>query len=63
MLARAKVILISDCPDDTVRAMRMIPAHDVAEALALAERLLGDPEASVAVIPDGVSVIVEPSGR
>ena len=43
--------------------MRMIPAHDVTEALALAERLLGDPEASVAVIPDGVSVIVEPSGR
>ena len=63
VLARAKVILISDCPDDTVRAMRMIPANDVAGALALAEHLLGDPEASVAVIPDGVSVIVEPSGR
>ncbi len=59
ILYRAQIILISDCPDDTVRALRMYPAHDVAGALALAESLLGRPDASVTVIPDGVSVIAE----
>ncbi len=62
ILSRARIILISDCPDETVRALRMIPAHDVASALAIAGRLLHRPDASCAVIPDGVSVIVDPSG-
>ena len=57
VLSKARIIYISDCPDETVRALRMHPAHDVAEALALAERLLGKTDASVTVIPDGVSVI------
>ena len=57
VLSKARIIYISDCPDETVRALRMYPAHDVAEALALAERLLGKTDAFVTVIPDGVSVI------
>ncbi|MBR5751456.1 MAG: lactate racemization operon protein LarA, partial [Clostridia bacterium] len=57
VLSKARIIYISDCPDETVRALRMCPAHDVAEALALAERMLGKTDASVTVIPDGVSVI------
>lgn len=57
VLAHAQVILISDCSDVTVRAMRMYPAHSVAEALVLAEQLLDQPDASITVIPDGVSVV------
>ncbi|MCR4621635.1 MAG: nickel-dependent lactate racemase [Clostridiales bacterium] len=64
VLSRAKIIFISECPDETVRAMRMTPAHSVEEALAIAETLLGRPDASVTVIPDGVSVIADaPLGR
>ena len=40
-------------------ALRMYPAHEVNEALALAERMLGKKDASVTVIPDGVSVMPE----
>ena len=58
MLKRAQIILISECPDEMVRAMRMIPAADVQSALETAETLLGKKDASVTVIPDGVSVIV-----
>jgi hypothetical protein len=36
----------------------MTPAHSLPEALSIAEKLLGNPGASVTVIPDGVSVIV-----
>lgn len=59
VLSKARIIYISDCPDETVRALRMYPAHGVNEALALAERLLGNKDASVTVIPDGVSVMPE----
>ena len=59
VLSKARIIFISDCPDETVRALRMYPAHDVNEALGLAERMLGKKDASVTVIPDGVSVMPE----
>ena len=58
VLRKARVIFLSDAPDDMVRALHMIPAHSLEEALELAEKLLGDPNASVTAIPDGVSVIV-----
>ena len=57
VMQRARVILVSEMPADVVRRMRIFPAKDVADAMALAEELAGDPRASVAVIPDGVSVI------
>ena len=55
----ARVILVSDAPDEMTEALHMIPAHSVAEALETAGRLLGRADAGVTVIPDGVSVIVE----
>lgn len=58
VLRKARVIFLSDAPDGMVRALHMIPAHSLEEALELAEKLLGDPNASVTAIPDGVSVIV-----
>jgi hypothetical protein len=38
----------------------MIPAHSIAEAVKMAEEMLGNPGASIVAIPDGVSVIVSP---
>jgi nickel-dependent lactate racemase len=37
----------------------MIPAASLQDAVAKAEELLGKKDASVTVIPDGVSVIIE----
>lgn len=63
VLRRARVILVSDAPDDMVREMRMLPAHSPDEAVALARKLLHKPNAPVTIVPDGVSVIVESSRR
>ncbi|MDR0730226.1 MAG: nickel-dependent lactate racemase [Treponema sp.] len=63
VLKHAAVIYISGAPDGMVRELRMIPAHSIPEALGLAERLLGNPQASIVAIPDGVSVIVSPQAR
>ena len=58
VLARARVIYLSDLPDKTVREMNMIPAHSIDQALKLAEELLGKKDYSLTLIPDGVAVIV-----
>ena len=60
VLQKARVIYISEAPDALVRALHMVPAHSLEEAMHLAEEILGNPQASVTVIPDGVSVIVLP---
>ena len=60
VLQKARVIYISEAPDELVRALHMVPAHSLEEAMHLAEEILGNPQASVTVIPDGVSVIVLP---
>lgn len=59
VLQKASVIYVSDAPDEMVRALHMTPAHSVEEALQLAEARLGNPQATVTAVPDGVSVIVE----
>ena len=58
VLLKAKVIFVSDCDDQTVRDMHMIPAHGPEEAMAKAKELVGRPDYTVTVIPDGVAVIV-----
>ena len=58
LLMRATVIYISDAPDDMVSDLHMIPAHSLEEALKKAEEIVGNPNASICAIPDGVSVIV-----
>jgi nickel-dependent lactate racemase len=58
VLQHAKVIYISDAPDSMVRDLHMTPAHSIAEAVKLAEEFLGNPNASIVAIPDGVSVMV-----
>lgn len=58
ILLKSTVILVSDMPDDMVKNLRMVPAGDVNEALKKAKEILGKDKPSLAVIPDGVSVIV-----
>ena len=58
VLQHAKVIYISDTTDEMVRDMHMIPAHSIAEAMEIAKQILGNPQASVVAIPDGVSIII-----
>lgn len=58
VLARARVILVSDLDEETVRGLHMTPARSVAHALELADAMLGRGDGAIAVIPDGVSTIV-----
>lgn len=57
ILKKARVIYLSELPDETIRALHMLPAHSLEEALQLARRLFKNPHASITVIPDGVSVV------
>ena len=59
ILMKAKVVYVSSAPDNIVEDLHMVPAHSLEEALAKAEEILGNKKASVTMIPDGVSVIVE----
>jgi len=58
VLKRASVIYVSEADDDMVRDLHMTPAHSIEEAVKLAEEKLGNPNASILAIPDGVSVMV-----
>jgi lactate racemase len=58
VLKNAKVVYVSDAPDEIVSDLHMIPAHTVEEAIAKAEEILGNKDSKITVIPDGVSVIV-----
>lgn len=58
VLKKATVIYVSDAPDDMVRGLHMTPATSLEKALVMAETLVGNNEASITAIPDGVSVMV-----
>jgi len=58
VLQHARVIYVSDADDEIVEDLHMIPAASIGDALQKAEEILGNPNAGIAVIPDGVSVIV-----
>ena len=58
VLKHARVIYVSDAPEEVVKELHMIPAKTVDEAMKLAEELLDNKNATVTVIPDGVSVMV-----
>ncbi|MEA4912433.1 MAG: nickel-dependent lactate racemase [Oscillospiraceae bacterium] len=63
ILRNYTVILVTTFLDHAlVRQANMIPASDVDEALAMAYEIKGA-QARVTVIPDGVSVIIEPTGQ
>jgi nickel-dependent lactate racemase len=58
ILQKAKVIYVSDAPDEMVKGLHMIPARSLEEAMEKAETIVGNKEASVTAIPDGVAVMV-----
>ena len=58
VLLKARVIFVSSCADELVRDMHMIPAHSAREAMEMAVRMVGRPDYTVTVVPDGISVIV-----
>lgn len=58
VLQKATVVYVSEAPDDMVKGLHMVPAHSIEEAMAKAEEILGNPNATVTAIPDGVSVMV-----
>lgn len=58
ILAHHSVILISDLDEKIVRDFQMIPAESVEQALGIAERLLKKEDYTIAVIPEGISVII-----
>ena len=59
VLLHARVIYISQMPDDVIEKMHLIPAHSIDEALKKARTILGKNDLKIVAIPDGVSVIVE----
>ncbi|MBR5379230.1 MAG: nickel-dependent lactate racemase [Clostridia bacterium] len=63
VLQRARVVYVSEADDALVKSLHMHPAHSLEEAMELAGALLGRRDASVTVIPDGVSVIVRTGGQ
>ena len=58
VLKHARVIFVSDAPDQMVRDLHMTPAHSLTEALKLAEDMLGNPNSTITSIPDGIGVMV-----
>ena len=60
ILQHAKVIYVSDAPYEIVRDLHMTPASSLEEAVRLAEEHLGNSQATITAIPDGVAVMVTP---
>ncbi|MBQ4150539.1 MAG: nickel-dependent lactate racemase [Clostridia bacterium] len=58
ILMRASVIYVSTAPDELVKGYHMIPARTLEEAMIKAEEILGDKNAKITAIPDGVAVMV-----
>ena len=58
VLQHAKVIYVSEAPDDVVCDLHMTPAKSLEEALKIAEEHLGNANAGITAIPDGIAVMV-----
>ena len=52
------VIFISDADPELVSRFHMIPAGSIAQALEMADGILGRKDGMITVIPDGVGVCV-----
>jgi len=59
ILLKHQVIMVTEAPQEMVENMHMKWAASLDEAVELAKKLLGKPDYSFTVIPDGVSVIVK----
>lgn len=64
MLLNYKIICITDAPEQMIRDFHMDYAHDLDEAIAMADAYLaekGKKDSKITVIPDGIAVIVNPA--
>ena len=59
VLQKAKVIFVSQVEDETVRALHMLPAKSLEEAVDMAKELIGKDDPTITAIPDGVAVMVK----
>ena len=55
---KARVIYISDLPNDVIKKIHMSPAKSLDEAVKLAKKMLDKVNITITAIPDGVSVVV-----
>ena len=55
ILAKHRIIAITEIDDDTIKAMKLIPAHSLDEALTIAGY---DESLTLTVIPQGISTII-----
>lgn len=60
VLMKCRVVLVSQTPDEMVRDLHMTPAHSLEEGLRLAQEMLGEPQAKILVVPQGISTILRP---
>ena len=60
VLMKCRVVLVSQAPDEMVRDLHMTPAHSLEEGLCLAQEMLGEPQAKILVVPQGISTILRP---
>lgn len=61
MLLKFKIIVITDAPEQLIKDMHMDYAHNLDEAIAMADAYLGKKDSKITVIPDGIAVIVNPA--
>ena len=59
ILQKATVIFISQMEPELVRAMHMIPATDLEDAMEKAREILKKDKPTITAIPDGVAVMVK----
>jgi len=59
VLQKAKVIFVSQVDAETVKALHMIPAKSLDEAMEMAKKLIGKEAPTITAIPDGVAVMVK----
>lgn len=58
VLMKCRVVLVSQASDEMVRDLHMTPAHSLEEGLRLAQEMLGEPQAKILVVPQGISTIL-----
>ena len=59
VLQKATVIFVSQVDPETVKAMHMIPAVSLEEAMETARKMIGKENPTITAIPDGVAVMVK----
>jgi nickel-dependent lactate racemase len=60
ILLRRTVIMVTKAKCEDVTALGMVKADTLAEALAMADSIVGDPMAPISVLPNAVALVIRP---